>query len=333
MLDHPDLELVGHYVWSESKVGRDSGEIAGEAPDALLALNADCISFFGDSIGGEKETAKTLCRFLEKGTNVITPSIFAWAHPATCPAGISHRCGRGVPQGQHHGLLHRHRSGLGYDRPGDRGARGRRSRGLRARVMELGSMAEYTADCVFREYFGFGKEPGFQPLLVTGGFIKEMWSPTIHAIAEVLGVQIEELKIIYETDGLDHDIHVGIEEIKAGQAAAVHFQLQRLSGGEPIVIVEHNDLVDKEAGKQWPRPYGPECLSYRVEIQGDPTFTIEQNFGYYPAAKVCAMNVINAVCEASPGLKGPLQIPRYWTRHVRTNAKRAARQESTIRPT
>ncbi len=326
MLDHPDLELVGHYVWSESKVGRDSGEIAGEAPDALLALNADCISFFGDSIGGEKETAKTLCRFLEKGTNVITPSIFAWAHPASCPpeyrTDVEEACRTGYTTAFFTGI--------------DPGwattdlaiaALAGANRVDCVRVMELGSMAEYTADYVFREYFGFGKEPGFQPLLVTGGFIKEMWSPTIHAIAEVLGVEVEELKVIYETDGLDHDIHVAIGEIKAGQAAAVHFQLQGLSGGEPIVIVEHNDLVDSEAGKQWPRPYGPECLSYRIEIQGDPTFTIEQNFGYYAAAKVCAMNVINAVpavCEASPGLKGPLEIPRYWTRHVRTNAKRAS---------
>ena len=29
ILQHPDLELVGHYVWSESKAGRDSGELIG----------------------------------------------------------------------------------------------------------------------------------------------------------------------------------------------------------------------------------------------------------------------------------------------------------------
>ena len=57
----------------------------------------------------------------------------------------------------------------------------------------------------------------------------------------------------------------------------------------------------------------------------DPSFTIEQNFSHYEGCKVCAMAVVNAipaVCDASPGLKTPLDIPRYWSRNVRSSAKR-----------
>jgi len=196
------------------------------------------------------------------------------------------------------------------------------------RVLELGSMAEYTASYVFREYFGFGKEPGFQPLLVTGGFMREMWAPTLHAIADVLEVELEEIKVVYETDSLDHDITVGIGEVKAGESSAVHFMLQGWSGGKPIVIVEHNDLIDMEAGKQWPRPFGPKDMAYRVEVEGDPSFTVEQNFSYYDGCKICAMAVINsipAVCAAEPGLKSPLEIPSYWSRNIRPSARRASR--------
>jgi hypothetical protein len=62
ILDQPDLELVGHFVSSPSKAGRDSGEIVGRAPT-----------------------------FLERGTNVVTFSGFAIAHPATAPAGVRQR--------------------------------------------------------------------------------------------------------------------------------------------------------------------------------------------------------------------------------------------------
>jgi len=334
ILQHPDLDLVGHYVWSEDKVGRDSGELIGGAKagviatnnwDELLALDADCISFFGDSIGREKETAATVCRFLERGTNAVTPSVFAWAHPETCPAEykdiVLEACAKGNSTAFFSGI--------------DPGwattdlaiaALAGANRVDCVRVMELGCMAEYTASYVFREYFGFGKEPGFKPLLVSGGFMREMWTPTLHAIADVLGVKLDEIKLTYETDSLDHDIVVGIGEIKAGESSAVHFTLEGWSGGQPLVIVEHNDLVDMDAGKQWSRPFGPKNMAYRIEIEGDPTFTIEQNFSHYDGCKICAMAVVNAipaVCDATPGLKSPLEIRRYWSRNVRENATRA----------
>ena len=51
-LDHPDLELVGFYVYSDGKVGRDAGEIAWREPvrvvatdqlEEILALDADMV--------------------------------------------------------------------------------------------------------------------------------------------------------------------------------------------------------------------------------------------------------------------------------------------------
>ena len=33
VIEHPDLELVGLYVYSESKAGKDAGELCGVAAD------------------------------------------------------------------------------------------------------------------------------------------------------------------------------------------------------------------------------------------------------------------------------------------------------------
>ena len=52
--EHPDLELVGLWVHSADKAGRDAGDIAGIGPtgvlatndvDALLNLDADCVCY------------------------------------------------------------------------------------------------------------------------------------------------------------------------------------------------------------------------------------------------------------------------------------------------
>ncbi|MBK6741411.1 MAG: hypothetical protein IPG64_27910 [Haliea sp.] len=54
ILRHPELELVGCYAWSDSKVGQDVGTLCGLAPigvtasgdiDALLAMDADCVCY------------------------------------------------------------------------------------------------------------------------------------------------------------------------------------------------------------------------------------------------------------------------------------------------
>ena len=52
--DHPELELVGCWVHSKAKVGKDAGEIAGGDPlgviatdstDEILAMDADAVIY------------------------------------------------------------------------------------------------------------------------------------------------------------------------------------------------------------------------------------------------------------------------------------------------
>lgn len=332
IIHHPDLELVGHYVWSPGKVGVDSGTLAGEAPTGVIASNnwkelldlkADCLCYFGNSIGRELEAMKDIIPFLERGTNAVTLSVFPWAHPASCPPEfrdpVEAACRKGGTTAYFTGI--------------DPGwattdlaiaALACADKVECVRVMELGWWGDYTAEFVCREYFGFGQKPGYQPLLISGGFLRKMWDPTLHEIADALGRKIEDFKVVYETDSLDHDIETGFGIVRAGTAAAVHFELQAISGGRQIVVVEHNDLVGRNVGERWKLPFGPGEVAYRIEIEGDPAYSLELNFDYGPGLKMTAMppvNSIPAVCAASPGLKGPLEIQRYWSRNVQRGAR------------
>ena len=40
VIDHPDLELAGVYVYGEKKEGRDAGEIARRAPTGIIATRS-----------------------------------------------------------------------------------------------------------------------------------------------------------------------------------------------------------------------------------------------------------------------------------------------------
>ena len=77
VLAHPDLELVGCWVHSEDKVGRDVGELCGRDAigltatgdvDALLALEADCV-IYAPILADPAMVA----RILRSGADVVTP--------------------------------------------------------------------------------------------------------------------------------------------------------------------------------------------------------------------------------------------------------------------
>lgn len=329
ILHHPDLELVGWYVWSPEKVGLDAGEICGEGItgikatndwDALLDLNADCLSFFGDSIGREEECIKATLPFLQRGTNVVSFSAFELAHPPSAPTHLKAPVEAACEAGSASFFF----SGIDPGWATTDMAIATLAAADRVdcvRVLELGWWGHYTAEYVCREYFGFGKPPGFKPRLITSGYLQVQWEPTLRHIADVLGVEIDGWEVGYEVDCLDHDVQTGFGVVAAGTAAAVRFELRAMSRGAPIAVCEHVDQVAREAGRHWKQPFGPYDCVHRIEIEGEPALTVEigcpPGFG---AAMRCAMPVINAipaVCAARPGLLGPLDIPRYWSRNIR----------------
>src|SRR4029079_2112173 len=77
VLTHPELELVGCWVHSASKAGRDVGELAGGAPigiaatndvEQILGVEADCVIY-----APMLADPKVVARILRSGKNVVTP--------------------------------------------------------------------------------------------------------------------------------------------------------------------------------------------------------------------------------------------------------------------
>ena len=84
ILDNPNLELVGVWVHSRSKVGRDAGELVGRPPcgvaatddvDALLGLGADVVCYTATGELRPMEALDDICRILASGANVVSSSL------------------------------------------------------------------------------------------------------------------------------------------------------------------------------------------------------------------------------------------------------------------
>jgi 2,4-diaminopentanoate dehydrogenase len=328
MPQQPDLELVGHYVHSSEKAGKDTAEfIVGSPPTGVITTNdwndvlrlrPDVLTYFFDSVRREAEAVADLIQFLENGSNVVCISAWAVGHPkslapeqlarieSACQKGKSSLLFNGIDPGWATSDL-----AIAALAPANRIDS--------VRMVEFASFQRYTAEYASREYFGFGQPPGFLPALARDGLIEHMWSPTLHRVADALGVGLDGFASSYETLMAERDLAVGFGIVEAGTASVVHFELRGLVKGRPLVMLEHLDHlyanVEDIADNPWTKP-GSSSTSYRIEVGGDPSYAVELHSHSSDINVTPLLNCIPAVVQARPGLLGPLDLPYYRSRNV-----------------
>lgn len=118
IIDHPDLELAGLYVYSDRKAGQDAGDIARrpktgiiatKSVDEIVATRADCVLYIPLNAGDVKSHDETIKRLLRSGKNVITTVAhiypkgisdeYAAGFEAACKEGNSTLFGTGINPG------------------------------------------------------------------------------------------------------------------------------------------------------------------------------------------------------------------------------------------
>jgi len=318
---HPELELVGCWVHSDSKVGRDAGELAGDDAvgvsatndvDALLALGADCILY--SPIMGQSEE---VIRFLEAGINVVTP--LGWFYPRRTAdvATIEAAARKGGVTLHGTGI---HPGGITERFPLMLSALSRDVTHVRAE--EFSDIRSYAAEGVVRDIMLFGKAPeeaAKSPMLhiLGGGF-----GQSIDMIADALGVTLDEKRRTHHEMAVATapiDTPVGV--LESGTVAAQRFTWSGLVGGVPFVTVRVNWLMGTEnLDPAW--SFGSGGERFEVEITGDPSFTtvfhglhpenIEAGQARNPGMVATAMHCVNAipyVCAAEPGIQTYLDLP------------------------
>lgn len=322
VLHHPELELVGCWVHSADKDGRDAGELAGEDPigvaattdvETLLATDADCV-MYSPLLPDEAVVAA----ILRSGKNVVTP--VGWVYPDrnnTAVAAIEQAClDAGVTL---------HGSGIhpgGITEQFPLMVSSLSSAITHVRAEEFSDLRTYNAPFVVRDVMGFGLTPeqavgGPIAALLEGGF-----KASVRMVADELGFDAEprirstqEVAVaVTGADGL-------VVPIEAGTVAARRFRWQAMVGDTPVVTAAVNWLMC-EVDLDPPWTLGEQGERFEVEITGDPevflTFkglqpeSVAQGLIRNPGVVATANHCVNAipyVCRAEPGIKTYLDLP------------------------
>ncbi|HYF46526.1 MAG TPA: hypothetical protein VD926_09980 [Acidimicrobiales bacterium] len=326
IVEHPDLELVGLWVHSDDKAGRDAGELCGIDPvgvaatqdaEALLALDADCICYTAHSDVRPGEVVDDLCRMLRAGKNVVNTSFVALLHPRQ--AGFLDQLQAACEEGGTTFFT----SGIdpGYGNAGITiGALGLCKEVRSVRMMEIVNYATWDNPFTMFEIMGFGKEDPSQSILLAEGSTAMAWGPVVSLVAAALDVELDEITEWHEVIHADEDFEIASGPIAKGTISGMRFEIRGMVGGEPRIVVEHVTRLRDEDAPDWPHGEG-----YRIEIDGDPCFTLELHMSShvgdhnYAGCLATAMHVLNAiphVVEADPGVLTYLDLPVYSGRHL-----------------
>jgi hypothetical protein len=320
VLEHPDLQLVGCWVHSEAKSGKDVGELIGGDPvgvtatndiDAILALDADAVIYSPLMPNPDEVTA-----LLRSGKNVVTP--VGWFYPGEKEAGPMRAAALD-------GGVTLHGTGIA---PGGISEKfpllfSIMSTGVTfVRAEEFSDLRTYDAPDVLRYVMGFGDTPekamsGPMQKLLDGGFIQ-----SVRMCVDELGFAADpRIRATQEIAVATAPIDSPMGAIQPGQVAARKFHWEALVGDEVVVRVTVNWFMGQEnLDPAW--TFGPSGERYEMECKGNPDFTVtvkgfqpdsveeglESNNGIVATAAHC-VNSIPAVCAAAPGIATYLDLP------------------------
>ncbi|MCW2856415.1 MAG: uncharacterized protein JWR52_2030 [Marmoricola sp.] len=319
ILLHPDLELVGCWVHSPDKAGKDVGEIIGGAPigitatdsiEEILALEADCV-LYSPLMPNPKEVAA----LLKSGKNVVTPLGWFWPTEEERSRMEPHCLAGGV-------TLH----GTGIDPGGATEQQPLFFAGLSSAITfvrgeEYSDIRTYNAPDVVRHLMGFGGTPeeamnGPMLALLDNGFRQ-----SVQMCLDTLGFADAEIRSSREVAVATAPIDSPIGVIEPGQVAAQQFAWEAFVGDTLVVRVAVNWLMgDEHLDPPW--EFGPEGKRFEVEVKGDPDCMVmihgwhpstvaaglERNPGIVVTAAHC-VNSIPYVCAAEPGIVTFVDLP------------------------
>ena len=334
IIRHPDLELVGVHAHSPSKIGKDAaalcglsedtGVLATNDADSLLALDADVVAYTVKGETRPQEVIPELERILAAGKNVVSTSMIFLIYPKHADASMREPLEKACKKGNSTFYVN------GID-PGFSGdvlpltALQLTDQVEEIRVQELCDYSTYEDPEFTGVSFGFGRPADYTPIMSLPGILRGAWGGMVQLIADELGVELDEIHESYERRYAEAAFDTPMMHVPEKTCAAVRFVLEGRVDGRPIVVTEHVNRLHRDIAPDWPSPPDGRPGVHRCIIKGNPAVQLEcfvvgedgdHNTGGVQATALRVLNAIPAVCDHSPGLISTLDLPYTPSRNL-----------------
>jgi hypothetical protein len=278
-VDRPDLELVGLFVYDPAKVGVDAGELvdrprtgvlATNDKAVILALDADVVFHAASKAFPDNTNTDDIVALLESGKSVITTTTYN--HLPTYGADADQRiraaCERGRSRfhaaGEHPGFM--------FERLAT-SITALAQRVDRITVQEFVDCSGVAGKEMLVDLMGMGKRP--EDITVESAMFRAVsvqYEQAIGAAADVLGLELDEIRHSVETGTVEHDVEVACGTLPAGSVVGQIMSWSGYRDGEAVLVAQEFWTVTDIPG--WDLDLAQTFL-VRVIVEGTPTLRLD----------------------------------------------------------
>ena len=317
VLEHPRLSLVGLFVHTPEKVGRDAGELCGLAAvgikatnkvDDILALKADCVLYMPQWTNFDD-----LCRLLESGTNIVTTRQ-EFHNPAMLDPALRKRVEEACRRGKT--AIHATGSSPGFITEAVPLVLTSISRRLDCLTIdEFADVSSRNSPEMIFQIMGFGTKPADSFDEGRLNHVRHSFEQSIYLVAEALGLPIDRIEAKGEFGRMRETTRIAAGVVEAGTVGATRITVSGIRGGHTLMRFRANWYVSKNVDQPWDlRDSG-----WRVLVEGDTPLDVSITFPVKPEDYAAftpgltahrPVNAIPYVCAAAPGIRTTVDLPQ-----------------------
>jgi len=307
VIEHPRYDLVGVRVYSDAKVGRDSGDLCGIDPtgviatsdiDDIIAVEPDCVMYMPLL---DHHSIDDMCRLLESGINIVT-TICEFHHPPTLDAevrrAIDGACARGA-------------TSL-FDTGGAPGFIGEifplaamlmERRLNRFSIVQFANLEDRQSPEFLAQFFG--GDPALADLTKGAERIARTDAGSLRQLGDAISLPLDDITTFAEVATAVTTKEIAVATIEAGTVGAWKMGVIGLRDGQPLLEYSRTMYVTKDLDPDW----NVLDTGWHVVVDGDAPMDVEIRFptdnygavspGYNAHVPV---NSVPAVCDAAPGI-------------------------------
>lgn len=322
VLDSPDCDLVGLYVYSDRKLGRDAGSLArrGETGvlatsdiNEILALDSDIVIHTARLQLPYEAHDSDICRLLRSGKNVITtaghhyPQAHGDARAAmfaeACQAGGTTLFGVGISPGF----------------IGERLALTLASASLELDTITINEVFD-ASGMLSPEFVFTTMGMGTDPAAVLSGplpdLYRTLYSETLCFMADNLGLTHYKLEPDHHAEPAPHDLKVRAGTIVKDTVAATEWRWHLVANGRRRLTLAITWTMDPSLPRYANRPHWQLHLTGKPELTmsldlHDPTEPGVRTTGGQYAVAGLVMRSLPVVIAAGPGILAPTTFAPY----------------------
>ncbi len=314
IIERNDLELAGVWVSSDTKAGKDAGELCGMPPTGILAttdaaslltLDADCVSYTATDIDREAEVYDDFCAILAAGFDIVAAAPIPIFHPSTGEPEVISRIRAACEQGQSTLYITGIHPGAASD--SIVGAVSSLSGAIDCiHISERLNLGDY--DSRWLVAFGFGMTEEEDSQQWRPEMAAYYWGSIRRFLTETYKLAVDDVRVIRKTFLTPDSFSTGSGlKITEGTICGIHIEQHVMVKGELRLRLSNIYRARPENVEGMPEPPGGGG-GYLIEVFGTPNLTSGLAFDVedplrddLTATGVKLVNSIPAVCEAPSG--------------------------------